>query len=65
MEGIDTKEALEKQVKENITASKEAQVEDKYIDDLLAEVAKTTEVDVPDTMINDETDSIKSKINKK
>ena len=56
MEGIDTKEALEEQVKENIKAGKEAQVEEKYIDDLLAEVAKTTEVDVPDTMINDETD---------
>lgn len=56
MEGIDTKEALEKQVKENIKASKEAQAEDKYIDALLAEVAKSTEVDVPDTMINDETD---------
>ena len=56
MEGIDTKEALEKQVKENLTAGKEAKAEDKYTEDLLAEIAKTTEVDVPDTMINDETD---------
>ena len=56
MEGIDTKEALEAQVKENIMASKEAKAEDKYIDDLLAEIAKTTEIDVPDTMINDETE---------
>lgn len=56
MEGINTKEALEAQVKENIKASKEAQAEEKYIDDLLAEVAESTEVDVPDTMINDETD---------
>ena len=56
MEGIDSKEALEAQVKENITASKEAKAEDKYIEDLLAEIAKTTEVDVPDTMINDETE---------
>jgi len=56
MEGIDTKEALEAQVKENITASKEAKAEDKYIDDLLAEISKTTEIDVPDTMINDETE---------
>ncbi len=56
MEGIDTKEALEAQVKENITASKEAQAEDKYIEALLAEVIKTTEVDVPETMINDETE---------
>ena len=56
MEGIDSKEALEAQVKENITASKEMKAEDKYMDDLLAEIAKTTEVDVPDTMVNDETD---------
>ena len=56
MEGIDTKEALEAQVKENITASKEAKAEDKYIEALLDEIAKTTEVDVPDTMVNDETD---------
>ena len=56
MEGIDTKEALEAQVKENIKASKEVKIEDKYTEDLLAEVAKTTEVDVPETMINDETE---------
>ena len=56
MEGIDTKEALEKQVKENLTAGKEAKAEDKYTEDLLAEIAKTTEIDVPDTMVNDETE---------
>ena len=31
-------------------------LEDKYTEDLLAEIAKTTSVDVPDTMINDETE---------
>ena len=56
MEGIDTKEALETQVKENIKASKEREVEDKYTEKLLEEIAKTTEVDVPDTMVNDETE---------
>ena len=56
MEGIDTKEALENQVKENIKASKESQVENKYTEALLAEIAKTTKIDVPDTMINDETE---------
>ena len=56
MEGIDTKEALESQVKENIKAGKEAKVEDEYIEDLLQEIAKTTEIDVPETMINDETE---------
>ena len=56
MDGIDSKESLEKQVKENIKASKEREVEDKYTESLLAEIAKTTEIDVPDTMINDETE---------
>ena len=56
MDGIDTKEALEKQVKENITAQKEHEADDKYIDALLAKIAENTEIDVPETMINDETD---------
>ena len=56
MDGIDSKEALEKQVKENITAQKEHEIEDKYIDALLAKIAETTEIGVPETMINDETD---------
>ena len=56
MEGIDSKEALEKQVKENIKASKEREVENKYIDALLDKIIEDTEIDVPDTMINDETD---------
>ena len=56
MEGIDSKETLEKQVKENIKAGKEAKAEDEYIENLLAEITKTTEIDVPETMINDETE---------
>ena len=54
MEGIDSKEKLEKQVKENITAQKEKQVEDKYTDDLLQEVANNSEMDIPEVMIHDE-----------
>lgn len=54
MEGIDSKEALENQVKENITASKTTKAEDKYIDNLLEEISKSTEIDVPETMVNDE-----------
>ena len=54
MEGIDSKEALENQVKENITASKTTKAEDKYIDDLLEEILKSAEIDVPETMVNDE-----------
>ena len=56
MEGIDSKESLEKQVKENIKTRKESEAEEKYVDALLDEIAKNTEVDVPDTMVNEEID---------
>ena len=54
MEGIDSKESLEAQVKENIKAHKEAEADSKYTDDLLETIAKDSEIDVPETMINDE-----------
>ena len=56
MEGIDSKEALEKQVKENIKLRKEKDADEKYTDALLEEISKNTEIDVPYTMINDETE---------
>lgn len=55
MEGIDSKETLEAQVKENIKASKESKAEEKYTQDLLDKIVSTTEIDVPETMVNDET----------
>ena len=54
MEGIDSKEALEKQVKENIKARKEQENEDKYINALLEEISKNTEIDIPDVMVDEE-----------
>ena len=54
MEGIDSKEKLEAQVKENIKTRKDAQADDKYIDELLEKIAEDTEVDIPYTMVDDE-----------
>lgn len=54
MEGIDSKESLEAQVKENIKARKEADADEKYTDALLEKIAQDSEIDVPETMINDE-----------
>lgn len=54
MDDIKTEEDLRKQVEETIKVRKENEVDNKYIDDLLAEAAKTTEIDVPDTMIHEE-----------
>lgn len=56
MEGIDTKEALEKQLEENIKARKEHEAENKYVDDLLEAAAKNVEVEIPDIMIQEEID---------
>lgn len=56
MDGVDSKESLEKQVKENIKASKERENENKYLDELLEAIAKETEIDIPESMIIDETD---------
>ena len=54
MEGIDSKESLEKQVKENIKARKETETENKYIDALLEEISKNTEIEIPDVMVDEE-----------
>jgi len=54
MEGIDSKEKLEKEIEANIKANKEMEAENKYIDVLLAEVAKNVEVDIPEEMVDDE-----------
>ena len=58
MEGIDSKESLEAQVKENIKARRDADAENKYIDELLEAAAKNVEVDIPDVMISEEQDHI-------
>lgn len=56
MEGIDTLEALEKQIEEDIKARKEAEAENKYFDELLETAAKDVEVDIPEVMIEEEID---------
>ena len=54
MEGIDSKEALEKQVRENIKVQKEKKAEDEWLNALLEEAASTMEVDIPESMIHEE-----------
>ena len=58
MDGIDSKEKLEEQVKENIKVRRDADAENKYIDELLEAAAKNVEVDIPDVMIMEEQDRI-------
>lgn len=54
MDGIDSEEKLRNEIKSSISAQKEMDAENKYIDNLLEEVGKNVEVDIPEEMINDE-----------
>ena len=54
MEGVDSKETLEAEVKSTIEAQKERNAENKYIDDLLEAAAKNVKVDIPHVMIHEE-----------
>lgn len=56
LEGVDSIETLEKVVTENIEVQKEKDADNKYLDDLLDEAAKTVEVNVPHVMIHEEQD---------
>ena len=58
MEGINSEETLKEQIKESIKAQKEMEVENKYVDELLEAVAKNVEVDVPQDMVDEETDRL-------
>lgn len=55
MEGVNSKETLEKEIEANIKARKDADSENKYVDDLLETVSKEVEVDIPEEMVEEET----------
>lgn len=54
MDDVETLDDLKKNVKETIKLRKEADADNKYIDDLLEAAAKDTKVDVPEVMIHEE-----------
>ena len=56
MDGVKSKEDLEKVTEEQIKARKEYDIENKYVDDILAEVAKNTTVDIPNELVEEEID---------
>jgi len=58
MEGVDSKESLEKEIEANIKAHKEVESENKYVDALLEAVGKNTEVDIPEEMVEEEVDRL-------
>ena len=56
IEGVDSKEKLEKHIEEDIKKGKESEAENKYVDELLEAVAKNVEVDIPEEMVEEEID---------
>lgn len=58
MEGVDSRESLEKELEANIKAHKEMESENKYVDALLEAVGKETEVDIPEEMVEEEVDRL-------
>lgn len=53
---IDSKEKLEEEIKKSLQESKDMEIENKFIDDLLKEIANNTEVDIPQELIDTEID---------
>lgn len=58
MEGVDSEETLRATLKEQLEATKETELENKYIDNVLAAAGKVTEVDIPEGMIAEEVERI-------
>ena len=58
MEGVNSKEDLEKELKANIEAQKEMDAENRYVDSLLDAVAKNVEVDIPEEMVDEEVERL-------
>ena len=58
MEGVDSKEKLEKEIEESIKARKEMEAENNYVDKILEEVSNNVEVDIPEEMVNEEIDRL-------
>lgn len=54
MEGVDSKESLEKELEETMKARKEMEADNKYMDELLAAAAKETKIDLPEVMVAEE-----------
>ena len=54
LEGVNSKEELESHVENDIKARKEQNAENKLIDELLAKVAKETEIELSEELVHDE-----------
>lgn len=58
MEGVNSKETLMAELKEQIKVRKEHDIENKYVEELLNKAASNMKVEIPEEMVNDELDRI-------
>lgn len=58
MEGVTDEKSLREEIEKTLLAQKEMDLENKYIDSLLAEVGKNVEVDIPQEMVDEETERL-------
>ncbi len=54
LEGVNSKELLEEEIRNKLKVSKEVENDNTYVDTILVEVAKNIEVEIPEQMINEE-----------
>ena len=59
MEGVEDEESLRQEIEANIKANKDMEAENHYIDQLLEEIGKNVEVDIPEEMVDEEIDRLK------
>ena len=56
MKDVNSEDSLRKTIEDQLKARKEYDAENKYVDELLAEVAKNTEVEIPNELVEEEID---------
>ena len=54
MDGVNSEETLKEEIKKSISAQKEMDAENKYVDGILEGVSKNVEVDIPEEMVEEE-----------
>lgn len=58
MDGVTDEKTLRSEIKSSLSAQKELEVENKYVDELLDAVGKNVEVDIPEELVNEEIDRL-------
>ena len=58
MEGVDSKESLEDNIKEHLETHKRQDIENKFVDDMMDAISKNTDIDIPEEMVEEEVDRL-------